>query len=120
MMNLLCGRRDLVPSDHVGVVKNAAHERTKMRVADSLNGSAQLHPHLLGISLRGWKVVGEIYLRIVDPLHLMNRQLRTIMKYLNQAFDFDEIVSLERLEDLTHVIKHLRVELTSAVGEQER
>ncbi len=50
----------------------------------------------------------------------MNRELRPVVVELHQPFDLDEVVALEGLDHLGHVVPHLAVDLAGAVRENQR
>ncbi len=49
----------------------------------------------------------------------MNRELETLLVFVDEAFDFEEVVLLEGLEDFFDVVPHFGFELAAAVAESE-
>ena len=80
----------------------------------------QFEPHLAGIAFGRRKVIGELDFAFVHAPHLVNGELRPVVKDLNDAFDLDEIVAFEFVQDVGHVVPHLGVEFAGTVGQEER
>ena len=49
----------------------------------------------------------------------MNRELETLLVLIDEAFDFQEVILLKRLENFFDVVPHFRFKLTAAIAERE-
>ena len=70
--------------------------------------------------LRSGKEIPEIDLVVFHPAQFVDGELRPVVVKLHQPFDLDEIVAVERLDDLRDVVPHLGVDLARAVGKDQR
>jgi hypothetical protein len=50
----------------------------------------------------------------------MNRDLEPLFVLIDEAFDFQEVILLKRLEHFVDVIPHFGFNLTGAIAERER
>ena len=92
-----------------------------MKIADGGDRGAQLHPHFLGVAQGGGEVVDEIDLAVVHPPHVVDGDLRPVLKDLDQPLDLDEIVAVEGIHHgVGDVVPHLGVHLAGAVAEEQR
>ncbi len=64
------------------VVQKRIQQAEQMRIFDPCNDSAQLGEHLQRIALGGRKKIGEIHLRIENPRHLVDGELRPVLENL--------------------------------------
>lgn len=116
-MNLFGGWGAAVSGGDVRVGQHRFKERPQVRMRKPGDYATQFCPHLLGVALRGRKIVGEFDLAIVHAPHLVNCELRAIVEDLDQAFDLDEIVAVEGVQGVADVVPHLGVKLSGAVGQ---
>jgi hypothetical protein len=77
-------------------------------------------PQLINVFRRFWKIVSKLDFRITQFSKLMNRELETLFVLIDEAFDFQEIILLKRLEDFLYVVPHFGFNLTAAIAECER
>ena len=50
----------------------------------------------------------------------MHRELKAVLVLVDQAFDLEEVILLEGVEDLFNVVPHLGFDLAAAIAESER
>jgi len=62
----------------------------------------------------------EIDLLVLDAAQFVDGELRAIVVKLQQPFHLDEIVAVERVHHLGHVVPHFGVDFAGAVGQQKR
>jgi len=68
-------------------------------------------PQIVNIFCSLGKIIGEFNFGVAQLAHLVNGELETILVFINQALDLEEIVLLESIENFLHVIPHLGFEL---------
>ncbi len=66
------------------------------------------------------QIIGEIYFRISQATQLVNRDLKAVLVFVDQPFDFQEVVLLEGVESLLDVVPHLGFDLAAAVAQSQR
>ena len=119
-MNLLGGGRAAVPHGDLFVVEHGVEQALRCGSAMPATKPRSSRPHLAGVALGGREVVGELHLALVHAPHLVHGELRAVLVDLDQALHLDEIVAVEGVHHLGHVVPHLGVHLAGAVAEAER
>ena len=65
------------------------------------------------------QVVGEVDFGFVQAAQLVDGDLKTVLVFVEQAFDFDEVVLLEGVDGFLDVVPHLGFELAGAIREHQ-
>ena len=90
-----------------------------MRILECRHEVGQRLPEFVDI-LRGLgKVVGEIDFGVAQLAQLVDRELEAVLVFVDQAFDLEEVVLLEGIEDFLDVVPHFGFELAAAIAESE-
>ena len=95
------------------------HQRLEVRILKGGDESGQRLPELVDVLCGLWKVVRKFDFRFAQLAQLVDRELKPVLVFVDQAFDFEKIVLLEGVEDFFDVVPHLGFELTAAVAERE-
>ena len=119
-MNALRRRRELVSRRDLRVVEESVQQPPDVVVSERRHHRAQLVPHRFRILQRSRKEIAEIDFAVRHPAQLVNGELRPVVVELHQPFDLDEVVALERLDNLGHVVPHLAVDFARAVRQNQR
>jgi hypothetical protein len=111
--------RRLVRSRQLGIRHECQQQRLQVTVLHRGDKLAQRSPQLGDVLLRRRQEVGEIDLALFHLADLVDGELDAIVVAVDQAFDFDEVVLIERLDHVRDVVPHLGVELAGSVGKRE-
>ena len=98
----------------------ASTERFEMRVLESSDKAGQRLPEFVDVLGGLGKVVGEVDFGFAQLAQLVDGELETLLVFVDEALDFEEVVLLEGVEDLFDVVPHLGFELAAAIAESER
>ena len=82
--------------------------------------SVSVLPKLVSVFRGLWKVVGKLDFGFAQLAQLVNGQLETLLVFVDQAFDLEEVILLEGVEDFFDVVPHFGFELAAAIAERER
>ena len=66
------------------------------------------------------KVIREVDFRFAQLAQLVDCELKAVLVLVDEALDLEEVILLERVEDLFDVVPHFGFELAAAVPESER
>ena len=91
-----------------------------MRVVKCADEPFQIAPKIVDIFLGLGQIIGKIDFRFLHPPEFVDRELKTILVFVDESFDFQEIILLEDVDKFFDVVPHLRFDVTAAVAESER
>ena len=90
-----------------------------MRILESRDESGQSLPEFVDVFRGLGKVIGEVDFRFAQLAQLVDGELEAVLVLVDEAFDLEEVVLLEGLEDFLDVVPHFGFELAAAVAESE-
>ena len=120
VMNALGGGGDRVAGGDFRVVEKRIQQVADALVVERGDDGAQFAPHLAGIAEGGREEVPEIHFVVSDAAEFVDGELRAVVVELQKALHLDEIVAVERVHHLGHVVPHFGVDFAGAVGQQKR
>ena len=88
-----------------------------MVVLEGVNKLADRLPELIDVFVGLGQVVREIHFVLFAFAQLVDRQLEAVVVLVQQAFDFDEVVLIERVEYVLHVVPDLGFDLAGSIRE---
>ena len=91
-----------------------------MRVLETGNKVRQRLPEFVHVFRGLGKVVGKIDFGVAEFSQLVNRELEALLVFINQALDLEEVILLEGLQHVLHVVPHLGFELPAAIAKCQR
>src|SRR5208283_3868823 len=95
-------------------------QRLQVRILEAGDKFRQLPPQFPDILGGFRKVIGEVDLRLFHAPQLVNRELKTILVFVDKPLDLEKVVLLEDVDEFVDVIPHLGLDLTAAIGEDQR
>ena len=95
------------------------NERLQMRILEGRDEGRQGLPEFVDVLGGLGKVVGEIDFGFAQLAQLVDGELKAVLIFVDQAFDLEEVVLLEGVEDFLDVVPHFGFELAAAVAERE-
>ena len=84
------------------------------------NKPRQCLPKLTDIFRGLGKVVAEINFRVSQLADFVDRNLKTVVVLVDQAFDLDEVFLLKGADGIFDVVPHLGFDVAGTVAERER
>ena len=119
VVNGLGGGCDFIALGDSRIVQKRVKQGADVVVRKACDGGAQFEPHLFGIARGGGEKVAEFHLAVFHRADLVDGELGPVVVDLEQAFDLDEIVTIEGIHDFGDVVPHFGVELAGAIRQQE-
>ena len=96
------------------------HQRLEMRILKRRDEAGQSLPEFVDVFGGLGKVVGEIDFGFAQLAQLVDSELKAILVFVDEAFDLEEVILLEGVENFFDVVPHFGFELAAAVAESER
>ena len=99
-----------------GIGHESLHQRLEMLILKGRDEVRQRLPELVNI-LRGLgEIVGELDFRFAQLAQFVDGELEAVLIFVDQAFDFEEVILLKGVEHFLHVVPHLGFELPAPVA----
>ncbi len=95
------------------------HERPEMRILECGDEIGERLPEFVDVFGGLGKVVGEVDFGFAQLAQFVDGELKTVFVFVDEAFDLEEVVLLEGVENFFDVIPHFGFELAAAVAESE-
>ena len=89
----------------------------EIMVLECRNKVSQRLPEFFDVLSRLWQVVGKIDFPISQKAQFVNCELKAALVFIDQAFDFKEIILLEDVNGFINVVPHFGFDLARAVTE---
>ena len=96
------------------------YQRFEVGIAKSSDESRQRLPQFADVFGGLRQIIGEVNFRIAQAAKFVDGDLKAVLIFVEQPFDFEEVVLLEGIDCVLDVIPHFGVELAGAVTENER
>ena len=119
MMQCLGGRRVTVALGNIRIRHEQFNQRLQMRILKARDELGQRPPQFAYILGRLRQVVGEVDLGFRHAPQFVNRQLKPILVFVDQALDLEKVILLEAEDELIDVVPHLGFNLPRAVCQDQ-
>ena len=87
--------------------------------SESRHEAGQSLPEFVDIFCGLRQVIGKFDFRFAQLAELVDGELKTVLVFVDEALDLEEIVLLEGFEDFLDVVPHFGFELSGAVAESQ-
>src|SRR5262249_28730620 len=102
------------------VVDEGAQQRLQVWVAHAGNKFAERAPQRGDVFGGTGKIIVKLNFGFLQGADFVQRNLETPVEFVHQPTDLDEVVLLETVDVVRHVVPHLRFHVASAVSQSQR
>src|SRR4029077_6552975 len=103
-----------------GIGHEGLNQRLEVNILKAGDIAGQRLPQLADVFRSLGQVIGEIDFRIPETTELMDSDLKSILVFVEQALDLDEVILLESVQGILHVVPHLGFDVAGAITERQR
>src|SRR6266850_1428513 len=120
MVQRLGGGRDPIALCNFRVGQEQFDQRLQVSILEGSDEVQQSLPEFVDVLGSLGQVIRKIYFRILHAAKFVDGELESILVLVDQAFDLEEVVLLEDVDELLDVVPHLRFDLAGTVTEGKR